>query len=182
MASALTHGVLAATLVQVWPSARRIKGVYPVAILLSILPDADVIAFAFGIPYSHLLGHRGISHSILFAATLGLLASFWLLKRETSPQIPVKSLAACLFLVTASHGFLDALTDGGLGIAFLAPVDQTRYFFPWRPLVVSPIGISAFFSRWGARVIGSEFFWVWIPCLAVLSLSFYLRRPSTGAR
>jgi hypothetical protein len=38
------------------------------------------------------------------------------------------------FVVTASHGALDAMTDGGLGIAFFAPFDNTRYFFPFRPI------------------------------------------------
>ena len=45
----------------------------------------------------------------------------------------------------ASHGVLDALTDGGPGVAFLAPFDDTRYFFPWRPIRVSPLW-RGFFS------------------------------------
>jgi membrane-bound metal-dependent hydrolase YbcI (DUF457 family) len=60
--------------------------------------------------------------------------------------------------VTASHGVLDAMTDGGLGIAFFAPFDNTRYFFPFRPVKVSPIGLS-FFSARGLDVIWSELLW-----------------------
>ncbi len=45
-----------------------------------------------------------------------------------------------LFVATISHGILDALTDGGLGVAFFAPFVNTRYFFPWTPIKVSPIG------------------------------------------
>jgi inner membrane protein len=66
-------------------------------------------------------------------------------------------------LVTMSHGFLDAFTDGGLGIAFFAPFDSTRYFFPWRPLTVSPIGFTQFFSEWGMDVLLSELLWIGIP-------------------
>ena len=67
------------------------------------------------------------------------------------------------FLVTASHGVLDALTDGGLGIAFFAPFDNSRYFFPWTPIKVSPIGISEFFTAYGMKVLVSELVWVGIP-------------------
>ena len=49
-----------------------------------------------------------------------------------------------LLLCTASHGLLDAMTDGGLGVAFFSPLDTTRYFFSFRPAVVSPIGIGKF--------------------------------------
>ena len=66
--------------------------------------------------------------------------------------------------VTASHGILDALTDGGLGIAFFSPFDTHRYFFPWRPIQVSPIG-PGFFSARGVRVLASELRWIWIPRL-----------------
>jgi hypothetical protein len=38
-----------------------------------------------------------------------------------------------LFLATASHGILDAFTDGGRGIAFFAPFGTERYFFPHHP-------------------------------------------------
>jgi inner membrane protein len=46
--------------------------------------------------------------------------------------------------VKASHGILDAMTDGGLGVAFFSPFDDTRCFFPFRPIKVSPIGLSFF--------------------------------------
>jgi inner membrane protein len=73
-----------------------------------------------------------------------------------------------LFLCTVSHGLLDALTNGGLGVAFFAPFYDTRYFFPWRPIAVSPIG-TGFFSERAWRVLSSELLWVVAP-----SLLFYL--------
>ncbi|MCA8967543.1 MAG: metal-dependent hydrolase, partial [Planctomycetes bacterium] len=75
--------------------------------------------------------------------------------------------AVFLFLATASHGLLDAFTDGGLGIALLAPFSSMRWFAPWRPIAVAPIGVGAFFSEWGLRVMVSELRWVWLPVLAV---------------
>jgi inner membrane protein len=61
-----------------------------------------------------------------------------------------------------SHALLDALTDGGLGVAFFSPLTDRRYFLPWRPIRVSPIGRAAF-SRWGAHALLSEVLWVWLP-------------------
>src|SRR5215831_7502105 len=58
------------------------------------------------------------------------------------------ALFAYLFLATASHGVLDAMTNGGLGVAFFSPFDTTRYFLPWRPIRVSP-------SRFGSSLASS---------------------------
>lgn len=67
------------------------------------------------------------------------------------------------FMVTASHGLLDALTNGGNGIALLSPITNDRYFFPWTPIEVSPLGIKALFSQRGFEVLTSELLWVWVP-------------------
>jgi inner membrane protein len=80
-----------------------------------------------------------------------------------------------LFLAIASHGLLDALTDGGLGVAFFSPFDNSRYFFPTTPIHVSPIG-AAFFSEYGIRVLLNEMLWIWIPAAIVLSLGLWLHR------
>ncbi|UUZ48168.1 metal-dependent hydrolase [Massilia sp. B-10] len=40
----------------------------------SILPDLDVIGFRLGISYGQELGHRGVSHALVFALLLGLIA------------------------------------------------------------------------------------------------------------
>lgn len=68
-------------------------------------------------------------------------------------------------LCTASHSVLDAMTSGGLGVAFFSPFNDARYFFPWRPIKVSPIGVENFFSEWGKKVILSELIWIGIPSL-----------------
>jgi inner membrane protein len=81
-----------------------------------------------------------------------------------------------LFLATASHGVLDALTNGGLGVAFFAPFDNARYFFPFTPIEVSPISVRAFFTARGARVLASEFVWVWLPSMLFAALFLWLRR------
>src|SRR5437016_8948293 len=80
-----------------------------------------------------------------------------------------------LFLASASHGVLDAFTNGGLGVAFFSPFDATRYFFPCHPIEVSPIG-AAFFSERGLSVLQSEFVWVWLPSIVFAILAFAIRR------
>ena len=42
------------------------------------LPDLDVAGFEFGVPYGHMLGHRGLSHSVVFALLLSACV-VWLL-------------------------------------------------------------------------------------------------------
>lgn len=146
--------------------------------ICSSLPDLDVVGFPLGIRYGDFWGHRGFTHSLLFAAIVGLVAA-WCLQttRLFSPEW--WRLAGLLAITTASHGGLDALTDGGLGIAFLSPFDTTRYFFPIRPLAVSPIGLNAFLSGRGMRVLGDELLVVGLPCLFLLGAAAMARQRPT---
>ncbi len=148
------------------------------AILLACLPDADVAAFALGIPYASPWGHRGFSHSLAFAALAAIVTALGVRRNSELTAFPAR-VCGCWILAAASHGLLDALTDGGLGVAFFAPLDNDRYFLPVRPLRVSPIGLRAFFSQWGLTVLLSEFLWVWIPGTAMLLLGHFFgqRRP-----
>ena len=118
---------------------------------LSFLPDADVVGFAMGVRYADEWGHRGATHSLVFAlavgAIIGVAASFF-----RRPALRTGVLAT---LVLASHGLLDTLTDGGLGIALLWPFNLTRYFAPWNPIPVSPIGLG-FFSPYGMYAASVE--------------------------
>jgi len=117
----------------------------------ALLPDLDVVSFKLGIPYAAPLGHRGASHSIVAALALGVLGGLALRR-------PGRSAWRSILLVTcvvASHGLLDTLTDGGLGVALLWPLSNQRYFAPLRPIPVAPIGLRLF-SAWGLRVLAFE--------------------------
>ena len=137
------------------------------SVLCPILPDLDVIAFAFGIPYQHFLGHRGFFHSIFFALIIAIIIVLIFFKKSSFSHLQRTGLVAYYFVLAANHGLLDTLTSGGLGIAVFAPFDNTRYFYSVTPLTVSPIGIKAFFSAWGLQVIKSEIIWVWIPLICI---------------
>lgn len=135
-------------------------------IICSIIPDADVLGFQFGIPYKSFWGHRGFTHSFVFAIILAILLVFTFYKTKRSKD--KISIAFYLFICTASHGILDALTNGGKGVALLAPFDNSRYFFPFRPIKVSPIGMTNFFSEWGFKVVLSELIWIGIPSIFII--------------
>jgi inner membrane protein len=145
---------------------------------LAMLPDLDVIAFALGVPYGSPWGHRGASHSLAAAAAVGLLAA--LAARRALP-LPWPLAWACFGAAMASHGILDALTDGGSGVAFLFPFDDTRYFAPWRPLRVSPIGLD-FFGPWGWATLESEALWLGVPAAALLVAGALRRRARRAGR
>jgi inner membrane protein len=145
--------------------AKERTSFWVLAAFCSIAPDFDVVAFVFRIPYAHMFGHRGITHSITFAIFLGALSAFVarrLLKSELSFGFNFIFFSTATF----SHTFFDMMTDGGLGVALFAPFSGARFFLPWRPVEVSPIGAD-FFSYRGIAVILSEFIWVWIPAILI---------------
>ncbi|MBC7930273.1 MAG: metal-dependent hydrolase [Rubrivivax sp.] len=172
MASVFTHAFVAAAMGKVYAAEERPARFWLLAMLCAVVPDADVVAFAFGISYGSMFGHRGLTHSLAFALLLGvaLVAVFF---RDAKNKA---SLVLFFFLATASHGALDALTNGGLGVAFFAPFSGERYFFPARPIEVSPIGVGAFFSEWGLAVIRSELLWVWLPAALFVAAVIIFRR------
>lgn len=78
-------------------------------VFCAVLPDLDVIGFKLGIRYADLLGHRGFSHSLLFALLMGLFGAAlapWL--RCSRPAAFGVGLASA-----ASHILLDAMTTAG---------------------------------------------------------------------
>ncbi len=160
MATILSHPAVAVALAPLIPRERRNRNFWRAAVTLSVLPDLDVLAFAFGVRYGDPWGHRGLTHSLAFAAALALAAT-WFCARRLRP-----GLLLYFFIVASSHGALDAMTDGGLGVAFFSPWETKRYFLPWNPIPVSPIG-AGFFSARGWEVLTREWLIIWLPALAV---------------
>ncbi len=180
MASVFGHMAVAyamgKTLKPVWASTRF----WVLTVLCCLLPDADVLGLVLGVPYEHMWGHRGLTHSISFAVFIGLV-----MPKLAVPSLPRWSvhygmLAMYFSLITLSHGFLDAFTDGGLGVAFFAPFDSTRYFFSWRPIAVSPIGLTPFFSSVGLGVLLNELVWIGIPVIVWLIVQWGVKMKRTS--
>lgn len=159
MASAITHALVGVSLVSLVPralSGRQRLGLALSLACLAMLPDLDVVGFHYGIPYEAAMGHRGFSHSLLFALLVAPVAL--LVTRKHA--LAVLCLA---FAATLSHGVLDAMTDAGLGIGFFVPFAETRHFFSWRPLETSPLSPAAFFGSRGVEILKNEARWVLFP-------------------
>ncbi len=175
MASIFAHGFTAYAFGKSFSKEIYTKKLWILGIICSILPDADVIGFKFGITYESFWGHRGFSHSLLFALLLGIIVAFIFYSKKAFTKTGT-ALILYFTICTAFHGVLDAMTTGGLGIAFFSPFDTTRYFFSWRPIQVSPIGASKFFSIWGIKVLLSELIWVAIPTSIYILVIRYIRK------
>lgn len=171
MASAFAHALVAVTIGKSLPYQNPHPLYWIVGMLCANIPDFDVISFAF-VPYGHFFGHRGFTHSVVFALLLAWCFSrIFLRKRKEHRNL----FFFYLFLCTLSHPVLDAMTNGGLGVAFFSPFENSRYFFPWTPIQVSPIGRS-FFSLQGLRVIQSEVLYIGLPCFITLILIHFRQK------
>jgi inner membrane protein len=166
MPTIMTHAVVGLGLAQMYQPHPMSGTYWALAASVAMLPDLDAVTFPLGIPYRSRWGHRGLSHSLLCAVLVGLAVGLLACQHL---GLRWWSLWFFCFVVMASHGALDAWTNGGLGVAFLSPFDPTRYFFPWRPVQVSPIG-RGFFSRWGMKAFLSELLWIWVPLIWMVGL------------
>ena len=175
MASAFGHAAAALAIGTAYSKKIISRKFWILGAVCSILPDADVLSFRFGIPYESFWGHRGFTHSLLFAVVLGVTVTLLFYRHDFLSR---KGLGYISFfsLSTASHAVLDAMTTGGLGVAFFSPWNNRRYFFPWRPIQVSPIGVQHFFGEAGWRVIQSELVWIGVPCLLFVVVMWLLKR------
>jgi inner membrane protein len=175
MATPISHVVAALSIGSCFYRTTVPKRVWVAGALCSVIPDLDAIGFGFGVPYSHFWGHRGFTHSLVFAALLAAAVTLFFRHAVGITRI---SLFVYIFAATASHGLLDAMTNGGLGVAFFSPFDNQRYFLPWRPIRVSPIAVSRFFSPRAIGILKTELVWIWLPAavfaLAVLVLKWRL--------
>lgn len=188
MPSIITH---AAVPLALWCAADRGRippRLLAAGVIAAMLPDADVLAFALHIPYADAFGHRGASHSLLFAGVLAALAAvlaFFGSLRPWSAGVCQPRLASTVqaavfvFVCAASHPLLDAMTSGGLGVALAWPWSEHRFFAPWRPIRVSPFA-PQFFSARGVATLLSELRWVWLP-LAGAVVAWKLIQPAPAA-
>jgi inner membrane protein len=175
VASLLSHAVAALGIGACFYEPQIPKSVWVIGAACSVIPDLDVIGFRFGIRYGDSWGHRGFTHSLVFAALLALVIVALGFRHGVTGMHPL-SMWLYFFLATASHGLLDAMTDGGLGVAFFAPFDNHRYFLPGTPIRVSPIGVTRFFTARGFAVLQTEFLWIWLPAMLLAVLALLLRR------
>ncbi|HUE21013.1 MAG TPA: metal-dependent hydrolase [Bryobacteraceae bacterium] len=154
MPSVITHFIVGAALALPAIESRTIREVLPrwaipfSSGILAVVPDFDVFGRrAFGIANGSFFSHRGFFHSQFFLILLaGSLAAVLAGRRSPRAALWLGLLwAGC----AVTHPLLDALTDGGSGVMLLFPFSTKRLFFPWRPIHVSPLGLSRLFGKAG---------------------------------
>ncbi len=179
MPTVFSHPAIAVATIPLLRGIKRKCLAVMCGMMLTILPDIDVIAFKFGIPYNHMFGHRGISHSIIFAFFASGL--FALINKQLSLGKNFL-IWGYLFICALSHGLLDAATNGGLGIGLFMPFSIERFFFEFRPIEVSTLSIDKFFNGQGTHVLQNEFVYVWLPAICLFILLYSLMNMLTKGR
>ena len=169
MPTIITHSVVAACAVGGFSSRKNTLKFWMLSLACSSLPDLDVIGYRWlYIPSFEFFGHRGFFHSPFFAALLSIVIVCIFYRNEELFSKSWWKYTIYYFVLTASHGVLDALTNGGSGIALLSPITNERYFLPWTPIEVSPLSIGGFLSQRGLTVLKSELLWIWAPCFLIV--------------
>lgn len=176
MPSVITHAIVGLACGKAFAAQKMPRMFWRLTIICAIIPDIDVIAFRFGIPYSSMWGHRGFTHSLFFAVVAGLIAASIYCRNQGFFSRRWWSYLVFFSLVTSLDGILDAFTDGGLGVAFFAPFSSERFFFPWRPIHVSPISVKYFFTQYGLAALKSEILWVWLPAGIIVLTAWAIRK------
>jgi inner membrane protein len=179
MPTVFSHAVAGLAITTLAGSSGGLGRVTMVGALCAAAPDLDLVGLWFGVPWGHGLGHRGITHSLAFAAVLAAVVVLTLFRGPAAGGRR-GALWLAVFLATASHGVLDAMTDGGSGVAFLAPFDDTRHFLPWRPIPVSPIRVRSFLTQRGLDILQAELLLIWLPAAAIVLASAVARRRRRG--
>jgi inner membrane protein len=157
-----THAYVGLGLANVVANRRMPALFWILSALLPTLPDLDAFSFA---SYGSAWGHRGWTHSFTFSLGIGLISAL-----ATFRYFHVRfwPLAGFFFVITASHGFLDACTFGGFGIPFFWPLTNER-FGPWGP-VAYPIGFQ-WPNPWKYESVRGELLWVWLPVTALVAVT-----------
>src|SRR5688572_33065066 len=119
MASAFTHAIAGLAIGTAFRPRHAPARFWAIGAIVGALPDLDGVGFWLGVPYESTFGHRGFTHSLVFAAILAGLGLFAFTDRAFATDR--RKIWTYLFLATASHGVLDAMTTGGGGVAFFAP-------------------------------------------------------------
>jgi inner membrane protein len=175
MPSMITHAAVGAAAAVAFAPAGAPVRFWPLAVLTATIADADALSFVLHGSYSDMWRHRGFFHSLSFGLVLTFLCLGVFFPDIAAFSGRWFSYFLFFFLTYACHGLLDALTNGGTGVAFFSPFDNTRYFLPWSPILVSPIRLSSFFGKWGFAVLQNEMRWVWLPSFSIAAFFRLIR-------
>lgn len=175
MPSWFTHVPAALGAAAVVAPAETTRRYWVTAGLCGIIPDLDTLGALVeyqGIA-SFLGGHRGLTHSLPFAAVLGA-AIAWTAFRDARWDGQRVRLAIAFALATTTHGLLDAFTVQGAPIAFFSPFWSARHDFPWQPINPAKASNARGFARL-PEVLANEFVWGGLPSIVVGAVALWWR-------
>src|SRR5438128_11272848 len=92
MPSVFSHAIAAVAIGGVAAGGRSRATLWALGAICAIVPDLDVVSSFFGFPYGHMLGHRGLSHSLFFAAVLA-----WVVTAIVRRKLPASPSAMRLW-------------------------------------------------------------------------------------
>ncbi|HEX6324312.1 MAG TPA: metal-dependent hydrolase [Vicinamibacterales bacterium] len=129
----------------------------------AVIPDIDAIGrlWTGGGDLEWLGGHRGFTHSLTFAALLGLFLPLATLGRRPWDGYRTR-FGVFIAFATVSHGLLDTITSIGAahdGVQFLSPF-SSRQFTLSRHLIHGPF---------------SELFYLLLPLMAITRIVWHRR-------
>jgi inner membrane protein len=138
MPSAFSHAIAAYAAGKIYPRTKTSFKFFLTGMICAAFPDIDAVGFWMGIPYHSIWGHRGITHSFFFAFVLAFVVMqlFYANEKILGRSYHLKWFY--FFIATASHPVLDAMTSGGLGVAFFAPLKIHATFFRFGPSLFLP--------------------------------------------
>ena len=123
MASIFSHAIAAGALGTVRYPKKQVLKYFLLGVFCSVFPDVDVATLDLGVPYEHPFGHRGFPLFVVcLPARAFIVRIFYSEHKFMSPA--ALTTGFYFFCCGVSHSILDAMTNGGKGVAFFAPFDK----------------------------------------------------------
>lgn len=155
MATIFTHAAL--PLLATGGSALSLRQRVGIA-AVACLADLDLIGVVFDIRPDALWGHRGATHSLLFALVLTGIAGVF-----------ARPLRGWLLFAALSHPLVDLLSEFESGVALLAPWHERFHFFV-RPVPALPLGVNELLGAHGVLVLLNEVLLIVVPFMLLMAI------------
>ena len=130
MPSSFTHAFVGGAIGKMYSEQISTRRIILVSIFLSVMPDFDVVGDWLGAAPESMFAHRGITHSLLFAAIVSAIVPRLVARRVEWFSPLWWRLYSCFIISISSHAILDMFNYGNLGVALFAPFDESMHPVP----------------------------------------------------
>lgn len=172
MPSTFGHAVAGLAITAVFHGEKLPRRTWAIAACCATAPDLDWFVSLLNMHRGHVLNHRGVAHSLFAALVIATLAFFLAYRKDQRRW----AVWLCLTIATLSHGLLDALTSGGVGVALFMPFSETRWACLWQPGQVAPLPLGREHTWYFLRSLWTELFWIGLPALVLVAWSRLARQ------